>query len=74
MYKRRVNITRIKKDQVEQTEDIVLVESPIDIFVNTKPIVNIICLPKDLNELAVGFLFSIGIINRFKDIDIQRSK
>ncbi|MFX1376354.1 MAG: formate dehydrogenase accessory sulfurtransferase FdhD [Promethearchaeota archaeon] len=68
MFKRKVNITRIKKGQKEETNDIVLYESSIDIFVNSKPIVNIICLPKDLKELSVGFLFSVGIINIIDDI------
>jgi len=36
--------------------------------VNSEPLANIICLPKDLKELAVGFLFSIGIINSIEDI------
>lgn len=68
MFKRKVNITRIKKDKKEEMQDIVLVESPIDIIVNSEPLVNIICLPKDLKELAVGFLYSIGILNRIEDI------
>ena len=68
MFKRSVNITRIKKSEKENTQDIVLVESPIDLVVNSEPLVNIICLPKDLKELAIGFLYSIGIINSIDDI------
>jgi FdhD protein len=44
-------------------------ESPIDIFVNSEPLVNIICLNKDLRDLTVGFLFSIGVINGMDDIN-----
>jgi FdhD protein len=68
LFKRSVNITRIKKSEKENTQDIVLVESPIDIIVNSEPLVNIICLPKDLRELAIGFLYFIGIINTIDDI------
>jgi FdhD protein len=68
MFKRSVDITRIKKDEVLKTEDIVLIEKDIDIIVNSESLVNIICLPKDLKELAVGFLFSIGVINGIQDI------
>lgn len=68
MYKRSVKISRINKSNKENTQDIVLVESPIDLIVNSDPLVNIICLPKDLKELSVGFLFSIGIINSITDI------
>lgn len=68
MFKRKVNITRIKKQEKEYLQDIVLIESPIDIFINSEPLVNIICLPKDLKELAFGFLFSVGIINSVDDV------
>ena len=74
MFKRKSNITRIKKNEKEDLQDIVLIETPIDIFVNSEPIANIICLRKDLQELAYGFLFSIGIINSaddIKEIDIS---
>ena len=68
MPKRKVNITRIKNSEKEDFQDVVLIESPIDIFINSEPLVNIICLPKDLKELAFGFLFSVGIINSVDDI------
>lgn len=69
MFKRPVKITRIKKEERSEINDIVLIESPIDLIVNSEPLVNIICLPKDLKELAIGFLFSIGIIDSIKDIE-----
>jgi FdhD protein len=69
LFKRSVNITRIKKGEKKKEEqDMVLIESPIDLLVNSEPLVNIICLPNDLKELAVGFLFSVGIINSIEDI------
>ena len=54
--------------ETKNMQDVVLIESPIEIIVNSKPLVNIICLPNDLKELAIGFLFSIGIINTIRDI------
>ena len=68
MFKRSVNITRIKKSEKIDETDTVLIERPIDLHVNSEPLVNIICLPNDLKELAVGFLFSIGIVNSIEDI------
>lgn len=68
MFKRSVKITRINKEQRSEIKDTVLIESPVDLIVNSEPLVNIICLPKDLKELSVGFLFSIGIINSITDI------
>ena len=68
MVKRPVNITRINKSKKEKIKDIVLIETPIELTVNSESFVNIICLPQDLRELAIGFLFSIGIINGIEDI------
>ncbi|MHA1886097.1 MAG: formate dehydrogenase accessory sulfurtransferase FdhD [Promethearchaeota archaeon] len=68
MYKRKIKITRIKKKEKNKVDDLILVEKPIDIFINSEPIVNIICLPQDLKELTYGFLFSIGIIDSANDI------
>jgi FdhD protein len=70
MYQRKVNITKIHKGVIKEETDLVLIESPIDIVVNSEPLVNIICLNKDLKELTIGFLFSIGIINNIMDISI----
>ena len=68
MFKRKINITRIKKQEKEDLQDIVLIEQPIDIFVNSEPLVNVICLPKDLRELTFGFLYSVGIINSIREV------
>ena len=68
MFKRKINLIRINKSVREETLDTVLIEKVIEIFVNSEPLVNIVCLPKDLKELTVGFLFSIGIINNIDDI------
>jgi len=69
MFKRSINITRINKNNSENTQDTVLIESPVDLIVNGAALVNIICLPNDLKELAVGFLYSIGIVDKIEDIN-----
>jgi len=68
MFKRKVPVTKIIKSEASHIEDTILIEKSIDIYVNSNPLVNIICLPKDLKELAIGFLFSIGIIDTYNDI------
>ncbi len=68
MFKRKLNILRIKKSKKEKTLDTILIEKFIDISVNSEPLANIVCLPLDLKELAVGFLFSIGIIDTIDEI------
>lgn len=74
MFKRKLNITRINKQKKEELQDTVLIEESIDFFVNSEPLVNIICLPKDLKELTFGFLYSVGIIdstNEVKEVKIS---
>jgi FdhD protein len=68
LFKRKINITRVRKQGKEHLQDIVLIEQSFDIFLNSEPLVNIICLPKDLKELTYGFLYSIGLINSIDDV------
>lgn len=68
MFKRKLNITKINKREKEDLQDIVLIEQSIDFFLNSEPLVNIICLPKDLRELTFGFLYSIGVINSIEEV------
>jgi len=68
LFKRKINITRVNKQEKEDLQDIVLIEQSIDFFVNSEPLVNIICLPKDLKELTYGFLYSIGLIDAIDDV------
>ena len=69
MFKRVVDITRINKKIKQNVNDIILIETPVDLLVNGKPLVNIVCLAKDLEFLGIGFLYSIGLINSFSDIE-----
>lgn len=55
MFKGSVTITRIKKSEKDEPLYIILIEKAIDIILNSDTLVNIICLPKDLKELTVGF-------------------
>ena len=43
-------------------------EEPVEFLLNGKNLVTFMCTPNDLKELAIGHLFSRGIINNVKDI------
>lgn len=76
MFKKKIKITQIIRNKKKLIEDFVVIERPINIFINSKPLATIICLPKDLKELAIGFLFSIGLIdsiNNVSKIDIDKN-
>ena len=69
MFKRVVDITKIHKNKKEKVNDTIVIETPVDLIVNGEPLVNIVCLAKDLDYLGIGFLYSIGLINSFNDIE-----
>lgn len=64
------NIIKIKDGIKEATEDEVVEESPLSIFLNHQKITSLMCTPQDQKHLGVGFLFTEGLI-RGKD-DISR--
>jgi FdhD protein len=69
MFKRKIKITQIKGGQKTEKMDVVLIEKTVNIYLNKEHLVSIICLPDNIKDLAVGFLFSIGIIESFTEID-----
>jgi FdhD protein len=59
---KKVNIKRINNGLKEDTLDSIIEEIPLDIFVNHEFYATLMCTPIELVELAVGFLFSEGVI------------
>ncbi len=43
-------------------------EAPVDLIVNGRKMITFMCTPKHLNELALGHLFSRGLINGVDDV------
>lgn len=62
-------IMRFKKGEMNRETDIAIVEYPFTIFLNDEEFITLLCSPKSLDYLAVGFLNSEGIINSKDDID-----
>jgi len=65
---RLLNILRISKKGAAKERDLVVRESPVTIFLNDIDLVTLLCSPKDIEYLAVGFLFTEGLINGKEDI------
>ncbi|NVM54405.1 MAG: formate dehydrogenase accessory sulfurtransferase FdhD [Candidatus Helarchaeota archaeon] len=66
------SITRFSKGEYHEIKDEIAVETIITIWVNENLISSILCSPILERELAIGFLYTIGIINSFQEIeDIQ---
>lgn len=61
-------ITKYKQGELEKTEDTLVVEYLLTIFLNKKKFITMLCTPKSLEELVIGFMFSEGIIKDKNDI------
>jgi len=64
----RLKVLRIRDGKTESLRDVVIKESPVTIFLDDIELANLMCSPKNLDCLAVGFLFAEGIIRSKKDV------
>jgi len=62
----RFSIVRISEEGENDTEDVVAREFSLTIILNNQELVTLLCSPTDLKYLAIGFLFSEGLL-RGKD-------
>jgi FdhD protein len=60
--KREAPILRVVGDRVEGLIDEIASELPIRLVLNDEPLVTLLCTPAELEELAVGFLLSEGLL------------
>ena len=58
----RIPIRRITEEGETDTEATVTMEHPLTIILNNRELVTLLCSPTDLEYLAVGFLFSEGLL------------
>ncbi len=61
-------IQRITREGKQDTEDIVTTELPLTIILNHRELVTLLCSPAELEFLAIGFLFSEGLIKNKEEI------
>jgi len=64
----RVTVTRARGEATESTEDVVVVEEPLEIRVGEKPVSVTMRTPGDDFDLAAGFLFTESIAHEFEAI------
>ena len=65
---RSVPVLRLTEEGKSRVEDTVARETPVTIIFNNRELVTLLSSPKDLDYLAVGFLFSEGLIKDKKDM------
>jgi len=64
----KLNILRLTEDNVSETADVVVREFPLTIVLNNQELVTMLCSPANQKELAVGFLYSEGLIETREEI------
>ena len=63
-----LRLVRVTEEGREEVSDIVVKESPLTVVLNGVELVTLLCTPTKLKELAVGFLYSEGLLRDKKDI------
>ena len=73
----KVNVIRIIEKDGNSIEDVVAREFPLTIILNNQELVTLLCSPVNLSYLAIGFLFSEGLLtveDRIRKIIIDDNK
>ncbi len=63
------NIRRFKINKFIETEDTIINESPLTLFINGYQFLTLMILKENLEELIIGFLAAEGIIKNKQDIE-----
>ncbi|MFC1952936.1 formate dehydrogenase accessory sulfurtransferase FdhD [Chloroflexota bacterium] len=64
----KVTILKFNDEGSTTIEDVVVRELPLTIILNNKELVTLLCTPRDLNYLAIGFLYSEGLLKSKDEI------
>jgi len=65
----KIPILRLTEKSKNSIEDAVAREFPLTIILNNQELVTLLCSPKDLKYLAIGFLFSEGLLSSKDEIE-----
>lgn len=75
--KRDALILKVSGSNVDGAIDAVASELPVTLVVNGEPLVTLLCTPSELEELAVGFLLTEGILhgkNTIKRLEVDEKE
>lgn len=64
----KIIVSKITDEGKSSAEETIAREMPLTILLNNQELVTLLCSPADLNYLAIGFLFSEGLIRNKADI------
>ena len=64
----KVSILKLTEESRNNIDDVVVREYALTIILNSEELVTLLCTPKDLDYLAIGFLFSEGLLENKDEI------
>ncbi len=67
-YTTSIEVKRYNRSGLSVSQDVIIKERPITLFVNGRELAVVVCSPVYLKELAVGFLFSEGFFQGKEDL------
>jgi len=67
-YLKHIIIDKLYHDEFVEKEDVVIEESRINLYLNGTKTISMMCIPKDQEAHAVGFLMSENVISGVDDI------
>ena len=70
--KRKILKIDFRRRKKSEKEDFLAIDKPINIFVNGNYFVTLMASPRNIRELAIGYLLEQGIINALGDIEHVR--
>lgn len=65
---KQINIVRFEDGIRNHKEDIVILESRVNFYLNGEKIISTMCIPQDEDAHMIGFLLSEGVIDGIEDI------
>lgn len=65
-----VNIIKLKEDKFTNVSDIVAKEAELSIILNQRKVAILNCSPEKIKPLAIGFLFTTGMISKIEEITL----
>ncbi|MFC0562272.1 formate dehydrogenase accessory sulfurtransferase FdhD [Halalkalibacter alkalisediminis] len=62
------SIYRFNQDQFTEIDDEIVIEFPLTVYINDEEFATMVCSPRNLDEMVIGFLASEGVIHFKKEI------
>ncbi len=67
-YLKTIIIDKVNGDEIREMEDLTIEEARLNVHLNGEKIISMMCIPKDQEAHAIGFLMSENVITDMSDV------